>query len=146
MRALFAIEYFPTSIAKHVCDAGSWFVISSPDLSIALFRVTAITQMQNSRLHMHYVKHGVDIGTTVCHKWIVTMFIDPFHSLSPEFAYRILDMFFLHGPNFLIRLSVALIVYKPHAGAARCRARALLPPYHHNCPQSKSSQKSLNES
>jgi hypothetical protein len=94
-------------------------VISAPDLSIALFRVSAIAQMQNPRLHAHYVKHGVDIGTTVCHKWIVTMFIDPFHSLSPEFAYRILDMFFVHGPDFLIRLSVAIILYKPHAGASR---------------------------
>ena len=76
---------------------------------------------------IHFVarhRFGVDIGTTVCHKWIATLFIDPFHTHSPEFAYRIFDMFFVHGPNFLIRLCVALLVYKPHAGALRARSES----------------------
>jgi hypothetical protein len=125
VRAAAAIlRLFSADVCLYPPSPGSWFVITTPDLSIALFRVTAIARMQNARLHAHYVKHGVDIGTTVCHKWIATMFIDPFHSLSREFSYRILDMFFVHGPNFLIRLSVALIIYKPHAGA-RCRSALL---------------------
>ena len=112
----FFCVFLPCLAKTTPCHTGSWFVISTPDLSIALFRISTIIELLNPRLHAHYMAHGVDIGTTVCHKWIVTMFIDPFHSISPEFAYRILDMFFVHGPNFLVRLSAALVLFKPYAG------------------------------
>jgi len=62
----------------HHYKIGMWFVPQTPDLSIALFRISNIVEMLNPRLHAHYAKHDVDIGFSICHKWIVTLFIDPF--------------------------------------------------------------------
>jgi len=48
-------------------------------------------------------------------------------------------MFFVHGPSFLLRLAVALIIYKPHAGACPCCSHPIpfnLNPNHHIPPYS----------